>query len=454
MKTKLFQLVLILILFSCNYISQEQSNLTHIRAVVVNPKKPAFYISHDFFQQNADTLILSNNNEASKNLEIENEGLYVLRLFPEYQTIYLKPNDSLAIHINVDEFDESLSFSGGLGFENNLLVDLFLINERQSELYFKQKSAITLKNLFKQIDSFTTIKKKLLDDYNVELKETTNKYKQIVNLYINSTSYSIKEDYIRNHPKEHFSKTFLAYREVLKKPLPDSRIIDMYNFADIYLSNIVPENGNDKELFFQNLLETCKENIADDTFRSAILTRYCFGYITNNKVVNKNVTVESYFNAINNEQNISYCKKIIQKNKRLHEYQNFPSVQLKTPEGKKVFLDSLLNNKQSIISVWDLYWKKNFEANNKKLAKIKEQYPEIQVIIVNKNYNDFDGWKQVIPTNSSFRYYQITCKKDADLIMPYSFAQVYLLKSDTIYNSMVNIFSVGFENELSNFGAN
>lgn len=451
MTRKILIILLALSLFSCHYISQNQFGKTRIRAVVVNPKKSEFYISKDFFQQKADTLHLTAENDVNAVLDSIEEGLYVLYLFPEYQTIYLKPNDSLAMHINIDEFDESLSFSGGLGFENNLLVDLFLINEKQSEQYYNKKYEISQKQLVKLVDSFTAIKQKLLNDYEEELKETTKKFKQIVALYINGATYSIKEDFVRAHPKEHFSKDFLAYRDVLKHPIADTRIIDMYNFADTYLTNSIPNNNKEDKQFYQNLLIAGKEKISDKSFKKAIFTRYCYSYITNNKISIIDTTVANYFEAIKDIRDIDYCKTMIKKNNSLQEGRKFPSIQVKDIDGRIISLDSLLEKRKSIVSFWDLFWKKSFNANQKKMLEISKQFPDIQLIVLNKNCNNYDLWKQAVPSRSSFKYYQIVSKDEARFIMPYSFAQVYLLKKDTIYKSMVNMFNVSFKNQLIDF---
>jgi len=82
MKTIPLQLLFIFSLFSCAYISQDEGGETKIRAIVVNPKKSNLYISKDFFQQNADTLVLSSANEATKTIDVLKEGLYFRSIKP------------------------------------------------------------------------------------------------------------------------------------------------------------------------------------------------------------------------------------------------------------------------------------------------------------------------------------------------------------------------------------
>jgi hypothetical protein len=448
MKLSYLQILPILLLFSCHYISQERTNETKIRAVVVNPKKTDFYISKDFFQQDVDTLILDADNEVVKKIEISQEGLYLLHLFPEFQTIYLKPGDSLSMHINVDEFDESLSFSGGLGFENNLLIDLFLINEKQNTLYFKNRSVLTKKQLLKQIDSFALIKKDLLKEYDSELKNTSEKFKKIIDLYTKITAYSIKEDYISKHPNEKFSNKFLSHRNILKEPIIDHSIINLFSFVDAYFRNTIHHKNKSKEEVHQLLIENCNKKIYDKDFRSVVLTRYCYEYISNYKMSREDTIIKAYFSLIKSDKNRKYCKKLIRKNMLLANNKKFPSVKLIDKNGNLILSDSLLKDKKTIVSFWDLYWKKSFNSNHKKIIDITDNYTDLQVVVLNKNFDEFSVWQEAIPKQSNFNYYQLMNEKDISLLMPYSYAQVYLLINDTITGSMLNLYDVSFTEKM------
>jgi hypothetical protein len=448
MKLSYLQILPILLLFSCHYISQERTNETKIRAVVVNPKKTDFYISKDFFQQDVDTLILDADNEVVKKIEISQEGLYLLHLFPEFQTIYLKPGDSLSMHINVDEFDESLSFSGGLGFENNLLIDLFLINEKQNTLYFKNRSVLTKKQLLKQIDSFALIKKDLLKEYDSELKNTSEKFKKIIDLYTKITAYSIKEDYISKHPNEKFSNKFLSHRNILKEPIVDHSIINLFSFVDAYFRNTIHHKNKSKEEVHQLLIENCNKKIYDKDFRSVVLTRYCYEYISNYKMSREDTIIKAYFSLIKSDKNRKYCKKLIRKNMLLANNKKFPSVKLIDKNGNLILSDSLLKDKKTIVSFWDLYWKKSFNSNHKKIIDITDNYTDLQVVVLNKNFDEFSLWQEAIPKQSNFNYYQLMNEKDISLLMPYSYAQVYLLINDTITGSMLNLYDVSFTKKM------
>jgi len=357
----------------------------------------------------------------------------------------------LSIHINIDEFDESLSFSGGLGFENNLLVELFLINEKQSEFYFKKRNIITKKQLLKQIDSFTNIKNQVLNDYKNELSKTTKKFKEIVELYTDITTYSIKENYISNHSNEEFSNRFLSHRSLLRKTIVDHRVIDLFTFVDAYFRNVIPEENRGREEMHQLLIDNCNKKIFDKDFRSVVLMRYCYGYISNYRISKEDTVVKEYFSVIKSDKSKKYCKKLINKNRKLFKNKKFPSVELIDKNGKTMLSDSLMKDKRTIVSFWDLYRKKSFNSNLEKLLNLSKNYPKIQIVLLNRNYDEYEVWRKTIPKQTNIVFYQLKNKKDVMLLMPYSLAQTFLLKNDTIKGSMLNLYNVTFEKEFKQF---
>jgi hypothetical protein len=58
-------------------------------------------------------------------------GLYTFKHYfePEYQYVYFDKNDSLMVHINSKDFDESIVFCGRGDEKNNFLMELYLKNE-------------------------------------------------------------------------------------------------------------------------------------------------------------------------------------------------------------------------------------------------------------------------------------------------------------------------------------
>src|SRR5690606_25966045 len=57
-------------------------------------------------------------------------GLYSFRHNPEYQYVYFEKNDSLMVHVNTKNFDESIVFCGRGDQKNNYLMEAYLKNEK------------------------------------------------------------------------------------------------------------------------------------------------------------------------------------------------------------------------------------------------------------------------------------------------------------------------------------
>jgi ribosomal protein S6 len=179
--------------------------------------------------------------------------------------------------------------------------------------------------------------------------------------------------------------------------------------------------------------------------------RYCYGYISNYRISKEDTVVKEYFSVIKSDKSKKYCKKLINKNRKLFKNKKFPSVELIDKNGKTMLSDSLMKDKRTIVSFWDLYRKKSFNSNLEKLLNLSKNYPKIQIVLLNRNYDEHEVWRRTIPKQTNVVFYQLKNKKDVMLLMPYSLAQTFLLKNDTIKGSMLNLYNVTFEKEFKQF---
>jgi len=444
LKAYILPILAFTLVLSCQ--SKEKDTSVKIRGKIVNPRNNQVVISRDFLGITADTLLLQHKNEVNSTINCPEEGLYFLFIYPEFQTIYLKPGDSLAFHINIDEFDESISFSGNLAFENNLLIELFLLNEKESDYFYRKKLDFDLDKFQQKLDSFHQLSGQIISKYQDELVNSSEKFHQILNLYRNSINFALKEQYIKRHPDTHYPEAFTNYRKILQSKIADPNIIYMYAFTDTYIESKIQRTK--KEDFYKEIARQFEDKIADTRFKNNMLTKYCIEYIKEQQISQKDSVVATYFSYINNPLNIDKCKGSIQKNKILQTGSEFPNVKLRTPNMELIDLQKVLSKKQVLISFWDFNKRRNFISNLKKLEKIKLTYPELNIIIINTNPDEFDTWKAQIPNNKNFAYYQLTEAQDAEQIKPYKLAQIFITKDDTIQVSMLNMYAPRFSKEL------
>lgn len=448
-KQVILKLFLLLIVSSCIHKTQEVT--TKIRGKIVNPKTDKVLISRDFLMLTADTLKLKYENKIYGEVKTPREGLYFIYIFPEFQTIYLKPGDSLAFHINVDEFDESLSFSGSIGFENNLLLELYLENEKESAYFYDHQFNFDAKTFLKKIDSFTAINKKLINSYQKELEKSDKKYREIIALYHNSLQYSLKEAYLKKHPDESIEKEYVNYCQTLHNPLPDPNIIYMYAFADNYIERKLQKNKDKNIETFLKIAQTIEKEIYDKEFKDNLLIKYCLRYIKSQKIFEKDSTISYYLSVIQNDTYKNYCKKLINKNKQIKNGKLFPNISVRNKQNKLYKLNEFLKDQKTLISFWNLDNRKNFISNLEKLEKIKEKHPKLQIIILNLNPQSQEEWMLQVPVNSKFMYLQLTREEDVHTVSPYHLAQIFLIDSLQIKNSLQNMYTTDFEKKLEEF---
>ena len=431
---------------------KERPETVKMRGKIINPRTGEVVISRNFLLLQSDTLVLDAKNEMDETVNATEEGLYYLFIFPEFQTIYLKPGDSLAIHLNVDEFDESISFSGSLAFENNLLMDIFLINEKENDFFYNRNFQFDWRSFNKKIDSFEAIKNHLIEDYIEDYRKTSPHFKQILSLSKNSVVYNIKENYALKNSSEEFPDDYFSYRSVLHKNLPDPNIIFMNMFVNSFLKSRLnkacPQNEN-PYWFLSNIIDN---EIVDKRFKDNILTKYCIRYINYFHVHEKDSIVNNFYSKIKNKIYKNFCNEMIANNKLMQSGNPFPADYFLTSKKHKILSDSLFKpDTKTLVAFWDLRFRKNLASNLEKLKEIQKHYPGLKIVVINVNVNQQDQWLLQKPDIAGINFVQATGKNYIQKVRPYSLAKIYLLEGKTIKVSKINMYKPDFDKELKKF---
>ena len=431
---------------SCNV---KHNDTAKIRAKIINPRTDEVVISRDFLLLQSDTLKLNSQNELSGTVKVPEEGLYILFIFPEFQTIYLKPGDSLAFHLNADEFDESISFSGSLAFENNLLMEMFLANEQEKDYFYKHRFEFDLSNFIKKLDSFETKKNKLLESYKDEYRKTTSKYKQILTLVKKSAYYNLKEYYALRNLNNTFPEDYFAYRSVFHKKLPDPNIFYLNTFVDALLKYKMKKNDKKVRNPYLKLAYLINHEIFDTVFRDNLLTKYCIRYINAYHISKKDTVVKDFYFKIINEKYKKYCEEMIADNQLVRVGKRFPENTYLTLQNTKISSDSLFKTgTKTLVAFHDFRFRKNLVSNLKKIKKYNEQYPDLQYVIISIKNEQSDEWQMPSPEEKNILFVRAENNRLIQRIRPYSLAQIYLLDGQTIKASKVNMYAPGFERKL------
>ena len=297
------------------------------------------------------------------------------------------------------------------------------------------------------------IKQKLIKTYKKPFRKTSKKYKKIIELYNTVAQYRIKESYLYQNPNSEVPKDFTQYRNFLKQPVSDANLPDLLYFAKTYVENRLREKGIERAQVPQEAIKIITNDIQDPDLKDNMLMIYCKNYIIGKSIDNPNDFVfQAYKNAIGKEGYIRNCEKYIQKNKLLASGREFPDIQVRDSQKNIYTLHNVLKGHKNLISYWDLHYSTNFKSNFAKLKALKQKYPDLQVIILNDNPDDFDEWILEMPQNTDFQFYQMQMSNEKmEQLLPYGLNQVFLLDSTIIKHSLINLYHPEFEKKINSF---
>ena len=192
-KLRIFKLILVSIIFifsSCN--NKNSSDDFFLGGEIINPSSN--YVNFYYNNIKIDSLELDSENKFFKKIENIKPGIYRIEHLPENQYIIIENGDSLWIRVNVEDFKESLTFSGKGSSKNNFLVDISNMDDYENEYlsrYYVEES-----DVFKRkIDSLMNEKLKIWDlfDKSVDQKKLSNITKSSIkyNYYNKLERYAI-----------------------------------------------------------------------------------------------------------------------------------------------------------------------------------------------------------------------------------------------------------------------
>ena len=124
----------LLFLSSCNKEFKSSDYRAYFGGEVKNPTNRFVYFSKDGVV--IDTIPLQKDNTFFVQFDSLAPGMYTFKHDPEYQYVYFDKNDSIMVHINSKNFDESIIFCGRGDTKNNYLMESYLKNESDKEKMF------------------------------------------------------------------------------------------------------------------------------------------------------------------------------------------------------------------------------------------------------------------------------------------------------------------------------
>lgn len=459
---KLLLLFFCIPFISCNNAKDTAAENTWIGGQIINPKIDYVMILKDKLP--IDSIKLDKDNHFLVNPSCIKSGLYSFK-HNELQLIYLEPGDSLMLRVNTVDFDESLAFTGKGAERNNLLMELFLINERELQIIPSYYN-LSPTGFQKKIDSLRSIRKKLYDEFFAKNPSEEEGFKEVALANFTYADYTKKELYtIANNgelevsKKEDFPKDFYSYRKKLDFGNENLRFYyPYYRFFNSYFDNLAYLKYADQEdynsrtyLHTINKVKLIDSLITNDTLKNNLLRRNVYYYILDGKDGNKKTEVFDFFQKKNtNPKHIASMKKLYDASLALTPGKKIPNLFLLNTDNTLKDIHSVLK-RPSVIYFWSSQSIKHFKNIHIKAAELKSKYPEYDFIGINTDTH-FKKWRTIVTksgydTSMEFQFDNID-EAEKKLILNAASKTFIVDKDGTIIDRTLSLFSSNMEAQL------
>jgi len=452
-----FALFSLLLFVSCH--KQEENRITHFGGQIINPKSDKVLIYKD--DQLLDSAILDDNNRFLMDLDSISLGLYKFMHGPEIQYIYLEPQDSLLIRINTWDFDESLVFSGKGAERNNLLINLFLENEKEDKIFFNHYHLDV--DLFEiKIDSVLQQKKLLFDHFKEEITDNSPLFEKLAHAAIYYPLYRIKEAYPYQNKLALNSKnyiqidpTFYKFRKTID--LNDKELEDFYPYRD-YLQTFLYHLAFEKQIIDGyksaidvNFMQATLENVKLEEVKNKFLHQGIWYTLLddNISVEEKNRAQRLFFDHCSDTKQVNEIAQLIRASEKLPKGFKLPDVNLYCLNNAPLQLGEIIKNKNTIIYTWptDLNQIDNLA---KRVNYLEKKYPNYLFIGINSKNSEYK-WKNHIKSKKINPDHQYRVNAGNDWL-DLNFTRAILIdKNGIVQNNLTHLSSGNFEKQLKNF---
>lgn len=453
-KKLLLPLFLIIILFSCQEKNTSSVETTWISGQIVNPK-----IDYVIFAQGGhilDTVNLDSNNFFLYHTDKMTEGLYILR-HNETQVFYITPGDSLVLHLNTMDFDESLAYSGRGAAKNNFLMDLYLKNESENKMLPKWYT-LPSETFTKKIDSLKEEKLKKFDRF-ISKNKVPEDFKKIANASITYDYYSKKELYgmaNRLRAKE-VDKNYYSYRDKIDFDREELRFYyPYYRFLNRYFNNLIiskNEPGIDRfsYQFSTDKLRAIDSIISNDSIKNSLLRLTAMRYLFSAKDAKEEEKFYQNFEKLNtNPEHLRRIRELTDATIRLSSGNIVPNIPLLSTGNAIIGLHNLIEN-PTVLYFWSATAPNQAKVIHRRIAELKSKYPEYDFIGLNTD-DHYRNWRATI---KKLEYdpemeYQLEnfLEAEKDLVLSSMNKSIIIDKDKTILDGNTNIFNSNFEELL------
>lgn len=446
-------------MLSCKNQEDSAKTITWIGGQIVNPSMD--YIIFTKGDEVLDTVKLDANNFFLYKTDKIKPGLYSLR-HSESQIFYIEPGDSLMLHVNTMDFDESLAYSGKGAEQNNLLMYLYLENEAENQNLPNWYSLPSAEFTHK-IDSLKKLKLHEYKDF-IGKNTVSEEFKKIAEANIEYDYFIKKEIYAaanRNTP-EKFDEGFFDYRKDIDFGREELNFYyPYYRFTNRYIENLVFSEYKDPSVVDRNSfnfkyrqIQLIDSIVTSDTLKNSLLRYNAMWFLLNAKNADEEKRFFEEFSKLNTDKkHLAEVSEMLEATLKLTSGNTVPNVALVNTENVVKDLLSVIKG-PTVIYFWSGKSPVYYKNVRSRAAELKAKYPEYEFLGINTDTH-FKKWRNTILKAG----YNTTCEfqienlSDAEkkLLIRFKNNAIVLDENGVILEGKTNLFNTNFEELLIGF---
>lgn len=455
-------LSLIGLMTSCKKEFSGDNYVAYFGGEVANPNNP--YVL--FCKNNIviDTIPLKKDNTFFIKFDSLTPGLYSFKHEPEYQYIYFDKNDSLMVHVNSKDFDNSIVFCGRGDEKNNFLMEMYLRNEKDRDQMFDifdynfEKFNANIEKTNKDNLKFYKAKKQEIqwdEEFDVFAKAMVEfPYYTKKEVYPVIHKIRTGEDVTSKMPKEYYD--FRKQIDFSNEALTDFSPFAMY--LNHMLNNVASlntkKNLSEADMSLKtniNKLKVADTLIKNQKVKNIVLNNIAFQYLLEDQnMVNDKAFLETYRRYSTDKSKKNEILKIEKAIQLLNVGKSLPSVELVDVNGKKTTTNDLVT-KNTVFYFWSEKLNSHLVAVHKKVKEFEKAFPNYNFIAINLDSN-IDTWKETLTAYQFNPAKEFHCSNFEDIKDKWAITKVHriiIVNADkTIKNGFANMFDVNFVDNL------
>lgn len=458
-----------LLIFASCQTSSEDNKVVFVGGDIVNPSID-YVILYDT-QDNTDTLYLNDKNRFSHYFTTFNPGIHSFVHGGKYQSILLEENDSIMMHINTYDFDESIVYNGNGAKKNNYLINLMLKLEKED------------RNIYAP---FTQSPEDFQRSIEALISKNTNDLESFLKTNPNSKLFekialsSIKYHYFTQkelYPFRHFGvnslmnfkklpSNFYSFREdIVYNDIDLKDFYPYYNFLFPHINNLALEqltSSNSEFTLKKHKLDytSLKLDLVDSLVTNTMIKNNLLKYITRNFISNSNsidqsyILYQSFLEKSTNAKDKKYIKDLFKNAQGLQPSYPLPEIEVINHKNETQNINTIIN-KTTVIYFWDNASRYHFENSHIRVKTLQEQYPNIDFVSININSMHTYAWKNMFfgnqfNINNEYRFADPSYAKKR-LAINYIKKVLVVDSEGVILNATADLFDPSFELVLKQY---